>query len=163
VSLSVEPQTFDGCTLVNLVRLVAGSTVFQARIGVATTAEAEEFIFWPHIVTPEETEIRPYVVITQGDFTSQKIAGGQCNEMLPLGTLDLLFADDAKYLPNSHDSLIDFENFAGGVVRDITEVAGGTTNSIVTITRVGTHQLSDQTDLKPHWYGMYRIESNVIG
>ena len=163
--LAVEPQTAEGCAVVQLVRLISGSTRFIEQIGVETEAEALERIHWPGIDDPDQT-LRPFVVVAEGEYTEQKVAGGAQNRLMPMCSLQLLIADNAKFLPDQKSSLIEFTNFAGGIVRDIADCAGDGTNSIVSISRVGTHILSDKVDspgIIPYWWGEYRVEWNVIG
>jgi hypothetical protein len=163
--LAVEPQTAEGCALVQLVRLISGSTRLIERLGVETQAEAEERIHWPGIDDPDETQ-RPFIVVAEGEYMEQKVAGGAQNRLMPVGTLQLLIADNAQHLPDQKSSLIEFTNFAGGIVRDVADCAGDGTNSIISIERVGTHILSDKTEdpgRKPYWWGEYLVRWNPIG
>lgn len=163
--LAVEPQTAEGCELIALVRLISGSTRFIARLGVETEAEAAERIHWPGIDDPDETQ-RPFVVVAEVDYMEQKIAGGLQNYLSPMGSLQLLIADNAKFLPDVKSSLIEFTNFASGIVHDVKLCAGDGTNSIISIERVGTHILSDKTEdpgRTPYWWGEYMVKWNPIG
>ena len=162
---TIEATTAEGVQLLALVRLVSGSSRLAERLEATSQQAVEEAIYWPDILNPEETQ-RPFVVIMEGDFSMPKIAGGQRNLLQSMGTLEILIADNAEHMPNRGASLIEFTNFAGGIIDDISECFGDGTNSLTDIERIGTHTLSDPTDspgVRPWWWAQYQVRWNPIG
>jgi hypothetical protein len=137
----IAPQTAEGVAVIALVNLVAASSTLIERLKVDDVDDAAQFIHWPWANDVEESE-RPFIAIEETEYSEDVISGGFCNNLMPQGVLTLNIADNAQHLPDLRASVIEFTNFAGGIVRDVADRAGDGTNSIVRIVRVINHTLS---------------------
>lgn len=161
----------QGTALTKLVSLLAASTAFQTRRGVASAAEAEEHIYWPWASkdgTPlaDLVTARPFLVIEQGQFAWQTQSGGGRNYLLPAGELLLTITDEDRYGDDYRSSATDFCNFADGVIEDLVAAAGESDNlAIVTIEQADPPMQNAKKDWGTlrYWMTRYAIDWDPIG
>jgi hypothetical protein len=90
--------------------------------------------------------LRPYAVILRpGEAMYEKLAGGDHNYLQRRGTLWVYLADNSRYADPT-DDLIDFENFAGGVIDDLAAIAGR--GGLLPIHTISFHMVPERTDPK---------------
>ncbi len=108
-------------------------------------------------LTSEDHEgLRPYAVILRpGEAIYELVAGGDRNYLRRKGSLWVYLADNSRFADPT-DDLIDFENFAGGVIDDLAAIAGR--GGLLPIHTIGwqlpperSDPNLDAQDLKPFW------------
>ena len=108
------------------------------------------------LTTDDHEGLRPYaIIIRPGEQLYGKVAAGDRNYLQRRGTLWVYLTDNSRYA-NPEDDLIDFENFAGGVIDDLKEIAGR--GGCLPVHHIGfqvpperTRPELDAQDLKPFW------------
>lgn len=121
--MSVTPSGCVSMPLYLLRRMVSVSSTFQTAVGVATSTLALDHIYLHEALSPSA---RPCAVINELGTSFQLIAGGGQNQLRPRGDLFLWLARDtpANYYDDPDNALLDYMNFAGGVIDDIVNISG---------------------------------------
>ena len=121
------PVAATGTTAVlwgELERIVAASTVFQARVGAANAPEALAFIFIDAFTPEGDLDAdRPYCLIETGPGGWRKDAEVHYGSS---HAFSLVFEDNVPeaYQDGHRDAMTDFMNFVDGVIANIRALAG---------------------------------------
>lgn len=124
--------------------MFAASSTFQSETGGAGLAA--DHVYFESIPDPMAGGVYPFPVIAIGfteDYRQRLIAGGGQNQLRPSGTLtySLMRKTPAAYIDNNAAAVMDFWNFAGGVLDDVAEMAADDDNlSIVEISNIDTFE-----------------------
>lgn len=162
---SVVATSTHGIAMGLLVRLLSGSSAFQARLGVETAEDAERRIHWPWLQEELVEESWPCAIIEEGADEQNAVAGGAVTQFLPNGSLILTLSDKDRYVDQQRDSWLDFRNFCDAVILDLIEKAGDDDN--LDISRVECVQKAMHSDptssVKPHWSAKWEVSWGVEG
>jgi hypothetical protein len=130
-----QPEGPITTPLCKLVELVAESTNFRVRAGLAADAVRaneklidgadgwEKRIFYP-FADLETLEVYPAAVLWTGGTEFTQDSGGHRNFLATSGNIALLLVDLCKYPEDRETSCRDFTNFAGNVFMDLAEAFG---------------------------------------
>lgn len=162
---SVVATSTHGHAMIALVRLLSASSTFQERRGVSSSAEAEQYIYWPWLQSELVEESWPCAIIEEGADVQNMVAGGAVNQFLPFGSLILTLTDKDRYPDQHHDSWMDFRNFCDAVILDLLEKAGS--DDYLDVTRTECVQKAMHSDptssVRPHWSAKWEISWGVEG
>lgn len=125
MSLTIEPTGVSAVHRETLVDMVAQSATFQQRVGVASAEAARDHIYRNELMSYDRTTKRPYAIVYQAAGTRWDLnVGGSQNFVSRVTGSLYLYLTDASQETETDDALVDFENYAEGVVLDVVNLAG---------------------------------------
>lgn len=165
--LKLTPTGPLGTNMQKLSELVAASSAFQSRLRVESVREADQRIYWPWIepeLDPDRIP-RPSAVIETHGLEWVKTSGGAQNHLYPGGALLLTLSDLDRYPKDSRNSLVDFLNFAEGVLSDLAEKSGTDDRICITSIKQQTPPTQNEpTDDQPrYWWARFEITWGADG
>jgi len=163
---SVVPTSTLALAKDALQAIVAKSATFQARLGTppVTAAVAQLAIYKTYLRLAGERAFagkRPFAIVANiCEFDYTLFAGGTQNYLEPAGALWLYLTDADKYPDDPDASSVDFENFVGGVMDDLSNLAAVSDNLAISAMQLDMMRQSpaDQSlSEPPYWESLVRV------
>jgi hypothetical protein len=163
----IQPTGPQGEAIRLLAEMIAATPAFSNRVSATSQDAALSRIHFPYVLEPEQ-EKKPFVVIEQGGVNWSKLADGT---MIPDGRLRLKIADTFEAIDDERDSLVQFTNFADGILEELAYYTG--TDDLLNIVQITQTQEPVATNpvniavagtaQRPFFWAGYDVIWNTVG